>query len=409
MNLNWSHVSKETFSPNGFLYAGIKSGLKDSANKDLALIVAPDHSVCSGYFTQSAVRASCVDICEERLRDSKGSIRAVLINSGHANACTGDLGRKHSLLATEQLSKLLNIKADQILMCSTGVIGVPIPIEKLINNLPNLVSELSLNNFQNAAEAILTTDLVTKRIAIKTCIEGRIVKIAAMAKGSGMIYPNMATMLAFLTCDAGIDKDLWDEIIDEAVRKSFNVISVDGETSTNDSCIAINSGEEIKKKFIPTIKDGINYVFQYLAKAIVRDGEGANCVFEVLVNGTNNDQEAIKIAKSIINSALVKTAIHGSDPNWGRIIAAAGNAGIKFHLNKVDLYLGEYQILNKGQLISYDKESVVKYMRTKLNGDCLINDNLQIILNLNCGTGKAKAWGCDFSKKYVEINSEYTT
>ncbi len=405
----WSFVSDGGVTPAGFSFAGISAGLKDSRKKDLALILAPENSICSGLFTQSKVRASCVDICEQRIKQSLGHIRAILINSGQANACTGDFGMQHTLIATKEISELLGINQEEVLMCSTGVIGRPIKIIDLVDNLPYLVKELKINNFQNAAEAILTTDLVEKKMTIETLIEGRKVLISGFAKGSGMIYPNMATMLAFLTCDVGVEKEEWDKMISIAVKKSFNAISVDGETSTNDAFIGINAGKTINKKFLPKIQLGMDIVCQSLAKNIARDGEGANCLLEVLVTGSKNDSDAIKIAKSICNSSLVKTALHGCDPNWGRIISAAGNSGIDFKLDIVDLYIGNFQILKKGKLNKFDPDKVANYMRTKMNGKYLVEDVVSIALNLNSGTAKGTAWGCDLSKKYVEINSEYTT
>ena len=405
----WSFVDEGNVTPNGFLFAGISAGLKASNKKDLALILAPEGSIFSGMFTQSMVRASCVDICEERIKKSSGFVRAILINSGQANACTGNLGIQHFQIATAMIAELLAIKEEEVLMCSTGVIGVPIQINDLVKNLPYLVSDLKVNNFQNAAEAILTTDLTLKKVLIETFIQDRKIKIAGFAKGSGMIYPNMATMLAFLTCDVGIEKEEWDNMIAIAVKKSFNAISVDGETSTNDSFVAINAGDKIDKRFFPIIQEGIDIVCQNLAKNIARDGEGANCLLEVLVQGAKNTDDAIMIAKSICNSALVKTAIHGCDPNWGRIISAAGNSGVKFNLNEVDLYIGNDQILDKGKLNQYDSQKVTDYIKSKMKGTYLVDDIVQIMINLNSGDSKGKAWGCDLSKKYVEINSEYTT
>ncbi len=408
-DFKWSLVDESNVIPNGFHFAGISAGLKASNKKDLALILAPKGSIFSGMFTQSIVRASCVDICEKRIKKSSGFLRAILINSGQANACTGNLGLKHFQIATAKIAELLGIKEEEVLMCSTGVIGVPLEIKKLVKNLPNLVSDLKVNNFQNAAEAILTTDLTLKKVLIETIIKGRKIKIAGLAKGSGMIYPNMATMLAFLTCDAGIEKKEWDKMISNAVKKSFNAISVDGETSTNDSFVAINAGDKIDKIFFPIIQQGIDIVCQNLAKNIARDGEGANCLLEVLVQGANNSDDAIMVAKSICNSALVKTAIHGCDPNWGRIISAAGNSGVKFNLDDVDLYIGNDHILKKGKLNQYDSQKVKDYIKSKMNSTYLENDIVQIMINLNTGKSKGTAWGCDLSKKYVEINSEYTT
>tara|TARA_Y100000589_G_C27193603_1_gene645792 strand:- start:662 stop:1888 length:1227 start_codon:yes stop_codon:yes gene_type:complete len=408
--VNWSHVSSKNSTLEGFKFAGITAGLKDSRKKDLALILAPQNSICSGLFTQSVVRASCIDICEKRIQKTSGLIRAILINSGHANACTGEGGKKDVILTLKNLSDLLDIEEEKILMCSTGVIGVPIPMNKLLQNLPNLVKKLDEKNFNEASEAILTTDLVTKRIAIQTNIDGKPVKISGFAKGSGMIYPNMATMLAFLFCDVSIDKSNWDILVKQAVDCSFNAISVDGETSTNDSFMAINGGDKLDIKYLPIISEGLQYVCQYLAKSIVRDGEGANCLLEVTVKGTKNNIEAIQIGKAIVNSSLTKTAIHGHDPNWGRIIAAAGNAGIRFNFEDVDLFIGGYKILQKGRLFNFDKELIRKYIKSKMGEDSsIINQTIDITLDINSGLGLAKVWGCDFSKKYIEINSEYTT
>jgi len=405
----WSFVDEGNETPKGFLFAGISAGLKASNKKDLALIFAPEGSIFSGMFTQSIVRASCVDICKERIKKSSGFARAILINSGQANACTGNLGLQHFQIATGKIGELLGIKEEEVLMCSTGVIGVPIKINDLVKNLPNLVSDLKVNNLQNAAEAILTTDLTLKKVLIETTIQGRKIKIAGFAKGSGMIYPNMATMLAFLTCDVGIQKEEWDKMIATAVKKSFNAISVDGETSTNDSFVGINAGEKVEKRFFPIIQEGIDIVCQNLAKNIARDGEGANCLLEILVQGAKNTNDAIILAKSICNSALVKTAIHGCDPNWGRIISAAGNSGVKFNLNDVDLYIGNAQILKKGKLNKYDPQKVTDYIKSRMQGKYLVDDIVKIIIDLNSGESKGTAWGCDLSKKYVEINSEYTT
>ena len=405
--MKWSNVNNNV--PEGFYFAGISAGLKNSKKKDLALILTPENSICTGLFTQSKVRAACVDLSEQRISESKSPIRAILINSGHANACTGEAGLRDSLNASSEVANLLSLNIDQVLICSTGVIGVPIPMLNLIRNVPSLINKLPDNNLAAAAEAILTTDLVTKSIVIEVFIEGRRVRIAGIAKGSGMIYPNMATMLAFLTCDVSIDKSIWNVMINEAVQTSFNAISVDGDTSTNDSFIAINGGKKIDNKYLSIIKNGINIVCQKLAKAIARDGEGANCLLEVTVNGATNNCEALKIARKITNSSLVKTAIHGCDPNWGRIISAAGSTEANFDLRKVDLFIGKYQILKSGNLVKYDKKTICEYMQSKMEGSYLISDTLQIFLDLNNGEGKGISWGCDLSKRYIQINSEYTT
>ena len=405
----WTFINDSEKIFDGFLFSGISAGLKVSKKKDLALILAPPNSIFTGFFTNSAVRASCVDICINRIQESLGLVRAIMINSGQANACTGDKGLIDALAATKELGDILGIPDSQILMCSTGVIGEPIPIRNLINQLPFLVNKLDESSFKDASEAILTTDLVPKRFIIERYIAGRRVRIAGFAKGSGMIYPNMATMLAFIICDVGIEKKIWDGMISDSLRSSFNSISVDGETSTNDSFIAINAGDLIEKKYLPVIQEGIDMVCKKLAQSIARDGEGSNCLIEVIVENAKNESDALKIARSISNSMLVKTAIHGCDPNWGRIISAAGNTGVQFKLNEVDLFIGEFQILRKGKLMFFDKEKVSTYIKTKMNGDYLVDDIVQITLNLNYGDSQGIAWGCDLSKKYVEINSDYTT
>ena len=407
--MNWFDIDDTNIIPEGFYFSGISAGLKDSQKKDLGLILAPVNSICSGLFTQSTVRAACVDLCEERISNSGNLIRAILINSGHANACTGEFGLRDSLKATNEVAKLLGLTDEQVLICSTGIIGVPIPMSNLISNVPALVDNLSSDNSRDISEAILTTDLVIKRSLIETEIQGRRIRILGIAKGSGMIYPNMATMLSFIVCDVGIEKNIWDSMIKEAARISFNAISVDGDMSTNDSVIALNGGNKIDPQYLPIIKEGLNIVCQRLAQAIARDGEGANCLIEVKVDGARNDFDALKIARKICSSSLVKTAIHGCDPNWGRIISAAGSSGVDFNLCDVDLFIGEYQILNDGQLIHFNKEQISFYIRSKMKGKYLVSDKVEIIINLNSGKGMGRSWGCDLSKRYVEINSEYTT
>ena len=407
--MTWTFIDDSENMPDGFLFSGISAGLKVSKKKDLALILAPPKSIFAGFFTNSVVRASCIDLSISRLQESLGLVRAIIINSGQANACTGDVGLIDSLIATKKLGEILGIPDNQILMCSTGVIGEPIPMKNLLNQLPVLAKKLDNSNFRDASEAILTTDLVPKRFVIESNIAGRRIRIAGFAKGSGMIYPNMATMLAFIICDVGIEKKTWDEMISNSLKTSFNAISVDGETSTNDSFIAINSGNPIEEKYLPIINEGIDMVCKKLAKSIARDGEGANCLIEVIVENAKNESDALKIARSVSNSMLVKTAIHGCDPNWGRILSAAGKTGVQFKVNEVDLFIGEFQILKKGKLMFFDKEKAINYLKTKMNGDYLVDDIVQIILKLNNGNSQGIAWGCDLSKKYVEINSEYTT
>ncbi len=407
--MNWSPISGGIVAPEGFQAAGISAGLKSSGKPDLALILAPPYSICSGTFTQSIARAKCVTLCANRIRNKRGLIRGVLINSGQANACTGERGLEDSLLATQALAKRLDLDAEEILICSTGVIGDPIPIQKLIAGIDPLIQSLDSQNGNAAAKAILTTDLIEKQIAFETFFGGRCVRIGGMAKGSGMIHPNMATMLAFLTCDARLPQDVWSKMVKRVVDASFNSITVDGDTSTNDSVIAFASGDLLSPEYFDDLESGLLKVAQYLARSIVKDGEGANCLIEIHVDGAKTDKDARLIARTICSSSLVKTAIHGSDPNWGRIIGAAGRAGIAFSMDDVSLWIGSYQLMKDGLPIPFEKDLVVDYMRDKLDLPDTRTDALMIHLVIGKGNGEAVAWGCNLSEEYIRINADYTT
>lgn len=405
----WSPISGGITCPIGFQASAIKAGLKSSGQPDLALLLAPQGAVCAGTFTQSLIRASCVDLCINRIRSNPDRIRAVLINSGQANACTGQRGIIDSLRATAALAGRLGLLDEQVLICSTGLIGAPIPIENLITGLDLLIKELSISGGVAAANAILTTDLVEKQIGYEAYLDGRLVRIGGMAKGSGMIHPNMATMLAYITCDAGVPDDLWSEMVQRAVACSFNAITVDGDTSTNDSFLAFSAGKPLSNEALEELEIGLTLTCQYLAKAIARDGEGANCLLEVEVSGTDSDDDARKIARIICSSSLVKTAIHGCDPNWGRIVAAAGRAGVNFALQDLSLWIGPYQLVKKGDPLTGDHLAVSSYISERMKGVYLVDDSVSIRLVVGNGSGAAIAWGCDLSDQYVRINADYTT
>ncbi len=408
-NSLWSPISGGITTPKGFKASGIKAGLKPSGKTDLALLLAPEGAVCAGAFTKSLVRASCIDLCKERLKATTGKIRAVLINSGQANACTGERGLLDNLSATKVLADHLELETNQVLICSTGVIGEPIPMKNLLANLTPLVQGLSETGGKTAAEAILTTDLVTKQVAYEGFVDGRYVRVAGMAKGSGMIHPNMSTMLGYVTCDAGVANNDWSAMIQRVVDSSFNAITVDGDTSTNDSFLAFAAGESLSTESLDFLEIGLKKVTEYLAKAIARDGEGANCLLEIQVEGTETDQEARQIARTIAGSALVKTAIHGCDPNWGRIIAAAGRAGVALKLEKLSLWLGSHQLIHAGQPLTFDKLAISGYIKDRMRGDYLIDDSVILRLVVGEGSGVGCAWGCDLSDQYVRINADYTT
>jgi glutamate N-acetyltransferase/amino-acid N-acetyltransferase len=405
----WHPIPGGITAPSGFLAAGITAGLKASGNPDLSLLVAPDGAVCAGTFTTSLVRAACVDLCAERLQARGGQARAVLTNSGQANACTGDRGLIDSLRATQAVADRLGLAPDEVLICSTGVIGVPIAMDTLLAGLDPLVAALSSEGGAAAARAILTTDLVDKQIALEADLGGRTVRIGGVAKGSGMIHPNMATMLGTLTCDAGVPAELWQAMVKRAVDRSFNAITVDGDTSTNDTFLAFAAGEPLSPEFYDALELGLTAVSQHLAKAIARDGEGATCLLEVQVEGASDDTGARAIARTVCGSSLVKCAVHGRDPNWGRIVAAAGRAGVPFDPEAVALWLGEHQLMAAGQPLTFDRAAASQYMRQRAAGTYLQDDTVQIRLVVGNGPGEGRAWGCDLSDQYVRINADYTT
>ena len=405
----WHPISGGITAPHGFLAAGITAGLKASGNPDLSLLLAPEGAVCAGTFTTSLVRAACVDLCAERLVASGGQARAVLINSGQANACTGDRGLIDSLRATQALADRLGLASEEVLICSTGVIGVPIPMDTLLAGLDPLAEALSSEGGAAAARAILTTDLVDKQIALEAELGGRTVRLGGMAKGSGMIHPNMATMLGTLSCDAGVPAEIWQAMVKRAVDRSFNAITVDGDTSTNDTYLAFAAGEPLSPGFYDALEAGLTAVSPHLAKAIARDGEGATCLLEVRVEGAADDAGARAIARTVCGSSLVKCAVHGRDPNWGRIVAAAGRAGVPFDPEAVALWLGEHQLMAAGQPLAFDRAAASQYLRQRAAGAYLQDDTVQIRLRLGNGPGGGLAWGCDLSDQYVRINADYTT
>ena len=405
----WHPIPGGVTAPSGFLAAGVTAGLKASGRPDLSLLLAPEGAVCAGTFTTSLVRAACVDLCAERLRASGGRARAVLTNSGQANACTGERGLADSLAATAALAQRLGLAESDVLLCSTGVIGVPIPMDTLLAGLEPLVAALGPEGAAAAATAILTTDLVDKQIALEADLGGRRVRVGGMAKGSGMIHPDMATMLGTLSCDASLPPGEWQALVGRAVDRSFNAITVDGDTSTNDTFLAFAAGEPLAPEHWPQLEAGVTAVAQHLARAIARDGEGATCLIEVLVEGSADDAGARAIARTVCGSSLVKCAVHGRDPNWGRIVAAAGRAGVAFDPEAVALWLGPHQLMAAGQPLPFDRPAASAYLRERAAGAYLRDDTVLIRLRVGEGPGEGRAWGCDLSDQYVRINADYTT
>jgi len=410
----WHPIPGGITAPVGFQAAAVTAGLKVSGKPDLSLLLAPEGAVCAGTFTTSLVRAACVDLCAERLAASGCRARAVLTNSGQANACTGERGLADSLIATAAVAERLGLAPEAVLICSTGVIGVPIPMDTLVAGLDPLVAALSPDGGAAAATAILTTDLVDKQIALEADLGGRTVRLGGMAKGSGMIHPNMATMLGYLSCDVGVPAAVWQAMVRRAVDRSFNAITVDGDTSTNDTFLAFAAGEPLSPEHFDALEAGLTAVSQHLAKAIARDGEGATCLLEVQVEGAADAAGARAIARTVCGSSLVKCAVHGRDPNWGRIVAAAGRAGVPFDPAAVALWLGEHQLMAAGQPLAFDRAAARAYLRERATGTYLGGpgpggDTVQIRLVVGAGPGTGVAWGCDLSDQYVRINADYTT
>jgi glutamate N-acetyltransferase / amino-acid N-acetyltransferase len=411
---DWQVVDGGITAPKGFRAAGITAGLKSTGAKDLALILSETDAIAAGVFTTSQVRAACVDYCRQRLQD-KASARAILCNAGQANAATGEPGWEDALETARLLGRELNISADAVLLASTGVIGQRIKMDALRQGISQVVREATGQGGKDAAQAIITTDLVTKEIALETMLEDRPVRIGGIAKGSGMIAPNMATMLGFITCDAAVSTSLWQSMLKRAVDKSFNQITVDGDTSTNDCVIALANGQSRTTAITDNSPNAqkleamLTAVCQHLAKAIARDGEGATCLIEVQVSGAPNEEAASQVAKTIVGSSLVKSAVFGRDPNWGRIAAAAGRAGVKFHQDQLSIKLGDILLMENGQPQAFDRGAASNYLKQAAAGEYLKTDTVLITVDIGFGSGKSVAWGCDLTYKYVEINAEYTT
>ncbi|MEH2282772.1 MAG: bifunctional ornithine acetyltransferase/N-acetylglutamate synthase [Nostoc sp.] len=411
---DWQEITGGITAPRGYQAAGITAGLKPSGLPDLALIFSEVEAIAAGVFTSSQVKAACVDYCRQRLQ-AKQSARAILCNAGQANAATGNQGWFDALESALATAQALNISSESVLLASTGVIGQRIKMDALRSGIPKVVAALSETGSDAAAGAIITTDLVTKSIALQTTIGDRPVRIGGIAKGSGMIHPNMATMLAFVTCDAVVSPHLWQQMLARAADRSFNSITVDGDTSTNDSLIALANGQSRTPAITEwgaeaeKLEAMLTAVCQHLAKAIARDGEGATCLIEVEVTGAHDELSARQIAKTIAGSSLVKSAIFGRDPNWGRIAAAGGRAGVPFEQENLQIKLGDFLMLENGQPLQFDRAAASAYLKKASAGAYLQQDTVLISVNVGNGHGVGKAWGCDLSYDYVKINAEYTT
>jgi len=411
---DWRVVDGGVTAPKGFRAAGVTAGLKPSGAADLALIVSDADAIAAGVFTTSQVRAACVDYCQQRL-EAKAAAQAILVNAGQANACTGPQGWQDAVESCRQVAAALQIPVESVLVASTGVIGQRIRMAALTAGIPKAVAALSPTGSDAAAKAILTTDLAAKTIALEMDWEGRPVRIGGIAKGSGMIHPNMATMLAFVTCDAAVSSTLWQTMLQRAIAHSFNQITVDGDTSTNDCVLALANGESRTPAITQPgaqaerLEAMLTAVCDHLAKAIARDGEGATCLLEVTVTGATDNTAARQIAREIAGSSLLKCAIFGKDPNWGRIAMAAGKAGIPFDQGDLRIQLGDFLLMEHGQPLEFDRAAASAYLKTAAAGEYLKTDTVAVQVSIGHGSGSGLAWGCDFSYDYVRINAEYTT
>lgn len=395
-------------APKGFSATGEHIGIKKK-KKDLAIIKSEVPAIASGVFTKNLAKASSVIWCRHIINNK---IRAIVINSGNANACTGKIGLKHTEIMAETLAKVIKAKPHEVLVSSTGMIGVQLPIDKVINGIKAtaLWIDGTRESSKKAAESIMTTDTYAKEIAVQFQLSEKTVTIGGISKGSGMIHPNMATMLAFLTTDVFITRELLDKAFKESAEKTYNMISVDGDTSTNDTAIVLANGmarnrliSEENEDYLK-FKTALDYVNKSLAKQIVNDGEGATKVLEVCVKGSLSKENAILIAKSVINSNLVKTAFFGEDANWGRILCAAGYSGGYFNPEKTSISFsslgGEITLFADGEPLNFNEDKAIRLLKER---------TITIKIDLKDGDAEATAWGCDLSYDYVKINGEYRT
>jgi glutamate N-acetyltransferase/amino-acid N-acetyltransferase len=354
-------------------------------------------------FTTNRVQAAPVLVCKDRV--GRGSLHGVVVNSGNANACTGAQGYRHALQMAEEAAQALGVPARSMLVCSTGVIGHALPMDKISRGIAKAVEELRPDSGEEAARAILTTDTRPKSVAVEFELAGRPVRVGGMAKGSGMIAPNLATLLAFVTTDADLSPGLLHSCLAAAVGKSFNRITVDGDTSTNDTVLLLanrqaEAGQITRRHGLGRFQSALEYVCAYLARAIVWDGEGASKLIEIRVVGAESQRDAVRVARTIAESPLVKTALGGGDPNWGRVLAAAGRAGVGFRPESVELHLGEVRVVRGGAAARYDQHAAA---------EAVAGPEIAIRLDLNEGDEEATVWTCDLTREYVKINAAYHT
>ncbi len=389
--------------PEGYRYAATFAGIRKDRKDDLGLIVSDQPASAAAVFTQNRVQAAPVRIARFHLKQSRGLVSAVLINAGNAN-CATRTGDRVALACCDAVGKQLRVPAEQVFPASTGVIGVELETGLIVNALPKLIGGLAPKRFEDVARAMMTTDTVMKTSQQQVRLKKGVVRMAGMTKGSGMIQPNMATTLGFVMMDAAIPPATLASMLPGAVSRSYNRISVDGDTSTNDVMLLLAngaSGIQPVEKERAKIQEALARLMEDLARQIVRDGEGARKLITIEISGAPGDDAAERIARSIANSLLVKTAIAGSDPNWGRIIMAAGNAGVALEPSKVDIDLQGVAVCRGGLAADFSESDLKKKLDEP---ECLIRMAIQ-----GRGKGSASFWTCDLTEKYIEINASYRT
>lgn len=400
----WDLVPGGVTAPKGFQAAGVVAQVRKKGRRDLAVIYSQVPAVAAALYTQNQVKAAPVLVTREHLAGQ--TAQAIVVNSGIANACTGEQGLADARQMALWTAEMLGIAPEHVVVASTGVMGVPLPMQKIEAGIRRAVKELSVAGGGAAAEAIMTTDTTPKEYAVKFTCGGKEITVGGIAKGSGMIHPNLATMLAFIATDAAISPEALYDALRWAGDRSFNAVTVDGDTSTNDMVVCLANGlagnEPITGQGSDFLlfQDALFEVCRELAKMIARDGEGASKFLEVRVKGAACEEDGRKIARAVASSSLVKAALFGEDANWGRVLSAAGNAGVPFEPDRVDIYLGDLQVAAQGTGLAFDEDRA----RAILEGREVI-----ITIDLKQGEAEAVAWGCDLSFDYVRINAQYRT
>lgn len=392
-------------TPKGFLAGATYAGLKKRVKGVLDLAILSAEVPCAGaaLFTTNRIKAAPVVLSRQRLQS--GKVSAIVVNSGHANACVGEVGLGDAAEMANLAARNLKVSPEAVLVASTGVIGKRLPMDLIKTGIKRI--RISRDGGHKLARAIMTTDTVPKEAAVAVNTEDGEFIIGGAAKGSGMLHPNLATFLCFLTTDAAVGPDFLKHALRRAADVSFNMVSIDGDTSTNDMVLIMADGMADDKRTISpgsrqaeTFQSALNQLCIHLAKSIARDGEGATQLIEVNVSGASSFTDAVLVARTIAGSPLVKTAVHGNDPNWGRIMAAAGRSGVEVMESRIDLSIGGICLVKAGRPLSFNETEVVRVLG---------GSEVAINLELNLGTAKATAWGCDLSREYVTINSEYAT